>query len=470
MTEGPIFGKIIIFILPLIATNLLQVLYNAADMVIVAFSPEKNAVGAIGLTSSFINLVINVFMGFATGTNVIISRNIGAKNDRDVSRGVHTSIAMSLIFGVASCLIGQVITRPVLTLMGAQGELLDLAVLYTRLYFIGVPFLAVTNYIIAIFRAKGDTRTPLYILTVSGLINVLLNLFFVLVCGLSVEGVAIATAISQVISSIALCMKLSKDDTACKFSLKKMCLDMRLLKEILHIGIPAGIQGSLFSISNMLIQSSIMQVNNALCSVESSFQPVVKGNAAAANLENFCYTVQNTLYQAAITFTSQNIGAKKHERVFKIMRNCFIIGFAISIFMSMSLVLFNKPLLSLYGVRDAAEGTLEHIAYNSSLSRITYMMIPYFCITFMEVGCGIIRGLGKSITSTIISLIGACLFRIVWILTIFKANPSLDVLYTSYPISWALTGSIFLTVNIITLKRMIKERDSLIESEEKVLS
>ena len=465
MTEGPIFGKIILFILPLIATNLLQVFYNAADMMIVALSDEKNAVGAIGITSAFINLIVNVFMGFATGTNVIISRNIGAKNDRDVSRGVHTSISISLIFGIVSCALGQFISRPVLTLMGAKGNLLDLAVLYTRIYFIGVPFMAITNYIIAIFRAKGDTRTPLYILSVTGLCNVLLNLFFVLACGLSVEGVAIATVIANVISSIALCVRLSKDDTACKFSFKKLCLDMRLLKQLLYIGIPAGIQGSLFSLSNMIIQSSLLQINNALCSPDSAFQPVIKGNAASANLEGFAYTVQNTLYQAAITFTSQNVGAKKHERVYKVMRNCYLIGFLLSIIMSLGIAVFHRPLLSLYGIDYTATGTLEKIAYETAYTRIAYMVIPYFTITFMEVGCAVVRGLGKSLSSTVISLLGACLFRVVWILTVFRLYPSLKVLYSSYPISWVITGSVFLICNLTIIKKMIKERNRETENQ-----
>lgn len=460
MTEGPIFGKIILFILPLIATNLLQVFYNAADMMVVSLAEEKNAVGAIGITSAFINLIVNVFMGFATGTNVVISRNIGAKNDKNVSRGVHTSISVSLIFGIVSAALGQFISRPVLSLMGAKGNLLDLAVLYTRIYFIGVPFTAITNYIIAIFRAKGDTRTPLYILSITGLCNVLMNLFFVMVCGLSVEGVAIATVVASMISCIALCIKLSNDDTACKFSVKKLCIDFKLLKELLHIGIPAGIQGSLFSISNMLIQSSLLQINNALCSVDSAFQPVIKGNAAASNLEGFAYTTQNTVYQASITFTSQNIGAKKHERVYKVMRNCYLIGFLLSLIMSAGIILFNRPLLGLYGVSHAATGTLEKIAYQTAFKRFTYMMIPYFTITFMEVGCGVVRGLGKSLSSTVISLLGACLFRVVWILTIFRLYSTLDILYLSYPISWTLTGLIFLVFNLSTIKKMIKKRNS----------
>ena len=465
MTEGPIFGKIILFILPLIATNLLQVFYNAADMMVVSLADEKNAVGAIGITSAFINLIVNVFMGFATGTNVVISRNIGAKNDKNVSRGVHTSISVSLIFGIVSAALGQFISRPVLSLMGAKGNLLDLAVLYTRIYFIGVPFTAITNYIIAIFRAKGDTRTPLYILSITGLCNVLMNLFFVMVCGLSVEGVAIATVVASMISCIALCIKLSNDDTACKFSVKKLCIDFKLLKELLHIGIPAGIQGSLFSISNMLIQSSLLQINNALCSPDSAFQPVIKGNAALANLEGFAYTVQNTVYQAAITFTGQNVGAEKPRRVYKVMRNCYAIGFVLSVIMASIIMIFHKPLLSLYDIKSASTDALEKIAYETAIIKMKYMLIPYFTINFMEVGCAVIRGLGKAFTSTTISLIGACLFRVVWVMTAFKLNPTLGTLYISYPISWLVTGLVFLVYDLVLIKKMIKKRDAELQLE-----
>lgn len=461
MTEGPLFGKIILFVLPLIATNLLQVFYNAADMVVVALSHEPDAVGAIGTTGAFVNLVVNVFMGFATGTNVIIARNLGAKNDDNVSKGVHTSFSMSLIFGVLSCIFGQFITRPVLQLIGAQGKLLDLAVIYTRIYFAGVPFISVTNYLIAIFRAKGDTRTPLYILSFSGLCNVLLNLFFVMVCGLSVEGVAYATTIANVISSVILCLKLSRDDSPCRFSFKKICLDMKIFKQILYIGLPAGIQGSLFSISNMLIQSSVLQINNTICPVVSDFQPVVKGNAAASNLGNFVYTAQNTVYQAAITFTSQNVGAKKYERVFKILKNCCIIGVLISLIASLIIYIFHVPLLSLYGVHNAAEGSLNKIAFDTAYVRILYVIIPYFLISFMEVGCGVVRGLGKSVSSTIISLLGACAFRIIWIYTIFRMSPTLSILYSSYPISWIITSAVFFIYAISTTKKMMRQEKNI---------
>lgn len=440
MTEGPLFGKILIFILPLMATNLLQTFYNAADMMIVGLSPEKDAVGAIGVTGAFINLIVNVFMGFATGANVMVARHLGAKDDHGASRATHTALVMSLIFGGASAILGLFISRPILSLMGAEGKLLDLATLYTKIYFAGVPFISLTNYLIAIFRAKGDTKTPLFILSISGLVNVGLNLFFVLVLGFSVEGVSLATVIANAFSSALLLLKLSRDEGACRFSFKKLCFDRAAFRSILYIGVPAGIQGSLFSLSNMIIQSSILQVNNAICPPGSAYSPVVKGNAAAANLEGFAYTAQNSVYQGAITFTSQNVGAAKYRRVWRVMACCYAIGIVVAATFSLSLFALREPLLSLYDVHNSTAGSLESIAYDAALTRMHFTFLPYAIIALMEVGCGVLRGLGKSLTSTMISLIGACLFRIVWISTVFRVTPTLNMIYISYPVSWALTG------------------------------
>lgn len=461
MTNGPVFSKMLVFVLPLMVTNLLQVFYNAADMVVVSLSNEPNAVGAIGITGSFINLVVNVFMGFATGANVVVARFLGAKEDIKVSKTVHTAITMSIIFGIVSSVIGQFISRPVLTVMGAEENLLDLAVTYTSIYFAGVPFISVTNYFIAIFRAKGDTRTPLYILSFSGLCNVILNLFFVLVTGLSVEGVALATTIANAISAVLLCIRLSKDDTACRFNIKKLCFDVKIFKEIMYIGLPAGIQGSLFSASNMIIQSSILQVNNMLCPAGSAFQPVVKGNAASANLESFIYTAQNTVYQAAISFTSQNVGAEKYDRIYKIRRCGYLIGFCITAVISVFIFLLRNPLLSLYGITDGVAGSLEAIAYDTALLRMKYLTLFYFPITFMEIGCGVVRGLGKSISSTIISLLGACAFRAVWVWTVFEMFPTLDIIYISYPISWVITALVF----YIYINSTLKKATTLLQTE-----
>lgn len=453
MTEGPLFSKILLFVLPLMATNLLQVLYNTADMIAVSLSNEPDAVGAIGVTGSFINLVTNVFFGFATGSNVIVAKYLGACDDDKTSKSVHTSLVMSLIFGVIGAVAGIAVAKPVLSLMGAQGKLLELATVYTTIYFAGAPFISITNYAISIYRAKGDTKTPLFILTVSGLSNVALNLLFVLAFGMSADGVAIATLISNVISSFLLVFFLAKDNGPCHFSFSKLQIDKTSFWDIFKIGLPAGIQGSLFSISNMIIQSSILQVNNAMCLPDSKFQPVVKGNSAAANLEAFVYTATNSVYQASITFTSQNVGANKYHRIKNVMKCCYSLTFIIAIFFGGFMILASKPLLSLYNVKTGAAGSLNQIAFESAMKRIYILYTTYFLLAFMEVGSGVVRGLGKSTSSTIISLVGSCIMRIVWIATIFKAYPMLEVIYMSYPISWALTAIVQFAFAVVYLKK-----------------
>ncbi len=453
MTKGALFGKILLFALPLMATNLLQTLYNAADMMVVGLSGEPDAVGAIGITSSFINLVINVFMGFATGANVVVARHLGAREEERASRAVHTALSISLLFGVVGMTIGLLVARPVLSMMGARGKLLDLAVLYTAIYFAGAPFLALTNYLIAILRAKGDTKTPLMVLSATGVLNVALNLFFVLVMGLSVEGVAIATAASNVVSAAVLLFRLSRDEGPCRFSLRRLCLDRFASKMMVTIGLPAGVQGSLFSISNMIIQSSILQINNAIVPAGSAYQPVVKGSAAASDLERFAYNAQNAVYQAAITFTGQNVGAKKYDRVWRVMGCCYVIGFVISTFFSQALFWLREPLLALYDVTPGAAGTLEQIAFETAFTRMLYLYVPYFLLSAMEVGCGVLRGLGRSLTSTMMCLLGACAFRILWVYTAFRAVPTFEVLCISYPISWVLTALALFLCSFVILRK-----------------
>jgi Na+-driven multidrug efflux pump len=344
--------------------------------------------------------------------------------------------------------------------MGAEGKLLDLATTYTRIYFAGAPFLALTNYCIAILRAKGDTKTPLYVLALSGLVNVLLNLFFVLAAGLSVEGVSLATALANVLSSALLLMKLSKDPGACRFSFRKLGIERASLRQIIYIGLPAGVQGSLFSVSNMVIQSSILQVNNLTVGANAAFAPVVKGNAAAGNLEGFAYTATNSLYQAAITFTSQNVGAAKYERVYKVMRCCYFFTFVVAVLFGGGLLLLRDPLLALYDVHPDVAGSLEQIAYDSALTKMKIQFTLYFLLAFMEVGCGVIRGLGMSVTSAVITLLGACVFRVVWIMTVFRAFTTLSVIYWSYPLSWGVTAIASFTVALVRLRHYLNTRIS----------
>ena len=459
LTEGPIFLKLLFFCFPLILTNLLQVLYNAADMMVVSLSSEPDAVGAVGTTGAFVNLMVNLFIGFATGANVVVARGLGARDREQTSRATHTAVVMSLIFGAAGGLIGFFVSNPILSMMGAEGKLFDLAVTYTKIYFLGLPAISVTNYLIAIFRAKGDTKTPLYVLSFSGLVNVVFNFIFVVTCGLSVEGVALATVISNAISAVWLAWVLAKDESDCRLSFRSLCIDRRALRDILYVGLPAGIQGSLFSISNMLIQSSVIQVNNMLCPPGSAYDAVLKGHSAASNLEAFAYTAQNSVYQGAITFTSQNVGAKKLRRVWRILLCSYLLGIAVSTVGGLAVFFSRTPILALYGVKESLTDPLAHLAFETATIRMSYLMLPYFTLSLMDVGCGILRGLGKSISSTVISLMGACVLRIIWLATVFKASPSLHTIYVSYPVTWAVTAMVSFTCIIITLRRLVRTEE-----------
>lgn len=458
MTEGPLFGKILRFVMPLMLTNILQVLYNAADMIIVSMSGEPDAVGAIGTSAPMINLFINIFIGFSVGANVVAARNIGAQNPDGVSGAVHTAILVSVIFGIAGGAVGIACKNAVMSAMGNSGRLLELSLTYVTIYFLGTPFLSLTNYVVAILRAEGNTKTPLFVMSGTGLLNVGLNLFFVLVCDMSVEGVAIATTVSNAASAVILLIYLSRNRGVCRFSFKKLKIDKDALKNIIYIGLPAGIQGALFSLSNMIIQSSIIKVNNIITPAGIGYQPVVKGNAAVANIESFAYTATNSVHQASVTFTGQNVGAEKYKRVGAVMRNCYIITFCIAEIAAGLILLIRKPLLSLYGVVPGAAGTGEAIAFNTACTRMLYMYPMYFLLAFMEVGSGVLRGLGKSLTSTTVSLIGSCLLRIVWIFTVFAAHPTLEVIYISYPISWGLTALIHFICSLAVKRKLQKHQ------------
>ena len=459
-TEGSIFDKLLYFVLPIMATNLLQMFYNAADMMVVSASSEANAVGAIGTTTSFVHLVVNLFIGFSVGANVVVARAIGANNRQGAQTAVHTALIMSLMFGVFGGLIGFAGSEAVLSAMGNTGNLLELAVQYTRIYFLGVPFLSLTNCLSAIFRAKGDAKTPLVILALSGIVNVVCNLFFVLVVGMSVEGVALATTAANVLSFILLLWKLADDQDDTTFSFRNLRLDRGAFAEIARIGLPAGIQSALFSISNMLIQSSIVSVNNAAVPPGTEYQPIMNGSAASGNLEGFIYTGMNAVHQGAVTFTGQNMGAEKPERVKPILYNCFLITMMIALTLTGAILAFRTPLLSLYGVTQGVEGSLESMAFNAASLRMWMICAPYFVCGLMDDCSGVLRGLGKSLLSTIITLIGTCLLRVAWILIVFPLNPTLETIFVCYPITWLLTGFVSFAVIQTLLKRIMKEKNS----------
>ena len=464
MIEGPLLLKIIRFMLPLMVTNLLQVLYNAADMMVVELSGVENAVGAVGTTGSFVTLITNVFIGFSVGSNVLVARSLGAGDEKAASRAVHTAICMSLIFGTVGGALGIAVSRPVLLAMGTPDSLLTLATTYTYIYFAGIPFISLANYLISIFRAKGDTRTPLLVLMLSGLLNVMLNLFFVLVCGLSVEGVALATVIANGVSAAALVLILMRDVGPCRFSFRRLRIHRGAFREIIAIGLPAGVQGALFSISNMLIQSSILQINDATVagldpSIRRRYEPVVKGNAATLSLENFAFTAVNAVHQAAVTFTGQNAGAKRYDRVKRVMGACYLVECCVAVLITVILVLLRDPLLGLYGVRAVAEDPVAMIAYNTAKTRIYVKWAPFILYALLDVSNAVLRGLGKSMTSTTVSLVGTCFFRVVWIYTVFRVFFNLESLYISYPISWGLSAvAAFLCVVVILRRRIRAQR------------
>lgn len=422
MTAGPLPGKILLFSMPLIFSNILQLLFNAADIVVVGRFAGETSLAAVGSTGSLTNLLVNIFIGMSVGTNVLTARAIGQKNARAISDTVHTSVLFSILCGVLLAIIGFFVSKPALTLMETPPDVIDKSVLYMRIYFLGMPMIMLYNFGYAIMRAQGDTRRPMIYLIIAGIVNVLLNLFFVIKLHMNVAGVAIATVTSQSISAILILRCLSRLDNDCKFEFKKLRIKKNTLFKMMTIGIPAGIQGAVFSVSNMLIQSSI----NYFGSV------AMAANTAANNIEGFVYTSTNAISQTSLSFTSQNLGAKKVDRIKRVFILCCMTVIILGLTLSSVTYLFGTKLLGIYSTSP------EVIEYG--LTRFSYILLPYFLCGLMESIVGSVRGLGASIAPTIISLLGACAFRIIWIYTVFEAHKNLEMLYISYPISWLVTA------------------------------
>lgn len=421
MCNGPLLGKILLFSIPLMLSGILQLLFNAADIIVVGRYAGSEALAAVGSTSSLINLLTNVFIGLSIGSNVLIARYFGAKNDVAVNETVHTSILLSLLSGIILSLIGILLAKPLLRLMKTPEDVLEQATLYMRIYFTGMPVMMLYNFGSSILRAIGDTKRPLYFLLVAGIINVILNLYFVISFKMEVAGVALATVISQGISALLILYCLMHQTNSCQLNLSKLRLKKDKVIQIIQIGLPAGMQGAIFSISNVLIQSSV----NSFGSV------AIAGNTAAANIEGFIYTAMNTFHQTAVNFTSQNLGAKKYNRIGKTLSICLILVASVGLIMGLAALGFGKILLGMYSSDP------EVIQYG--LSRMKVICLTYFTCGMMDVMVGSIRGLGYSITPMIVSLVGACGIRIIWIFTFFVWKRSLFTLYASYPFSWIIT-------------------------------
>lgn len=422
MGSRRLFKKIFIFALPIMAMNILQLLFNAADMVVVGRYSGSEALAAVGATGALINLIVNLFMGLSVGTSVIVAQDYGAGKSDDVSRSVHTSIAISIISGLMVGVIGFVFCEPLLSIMGTPENIIDLSVLYMRIYFIGIPGSMVYNFGAAILRAVGDSRHPMYYLVIAGIINVILNLFFVIALHMSVEGVAWATTISQYISMLLIIVCMLRSDGAIRFIPRQMHINWNKLKSIVKIGLPAGLQNLLFSISNVLIQSAVNSFGSAM----------VAGSSAASNIENFLGTTMNAYYNAAITFTGQSMGAKKYDRIDAIAKICTALIFGTWIILGGASLLLGRQLLGIF--------TSDPEVIDLGLLRLKVMMVAYFTCGTMNVFPGLTRAMGYSVLPMICTLVGACFMRIVWLITIFSWHPTVIMLFACYPVTWALAG------------------------------
>lgn len=431
LTEGPLLGKILKYALPLMATGILQTLYNAADMIVVGRFSENGsfAMGAVGACGSLINLIVNLFLGLSVGAGICVAQAVGAGRDKDVKDTVHTSALSGLICGIFVGVMGFLLAEPLLLLMGTPEDILAEAVPYMQAYFVGMPAMMIYNFLAAALRSSGDTKRPLIFLSIAGLINVFFNIIMVAVFGMGALGVGIATTVSQYASALMIVVYMCRYRGICHLSIKETKIHKPCLFAIVRNGLPAGLQSVVFSVSNVLIQSNI-----------NAFGPeVIAGNSAAANIEGFVYVAMNSLYQTAITFVGQNIGAGKIERVKKI---AFITVAVVSVtggVLGGLCYIFSEPLLMIY-VHEA-DRAVETLVINAGITRVSIICSTYLLCGIMEVLCGVVRGMGKSLLPTLVSIFGSCLLRIVWIYTVCPFAPdSIEILYIAYPITWVLTS------------------------------
>ncbi|NLO82316.1 MAG: MATE family efflux transporter [Clostridiales bacterium] len=422
MCNGPLFSKILIYALPIIVMNILQLLFNAADMIVVGRFSGREALAAVGATGALITLIVNTFMGLSVGTVVLVAQDYGAGQMSGLKKSVHTSIAISIISGLIVMVMGLAFCKPMLIQMGTPGDILNLSVLYMKIFFMGVPAMMVYNFGAAILRAVGDSRRPMYYLIISGIVNVILNLFFIVVLHMSVDGVAWATVISQYLLMFLVIICLMRSNRGIRFMPRQLHIDKHKLKEIVRIGLPAGLQSLLFSISNVMIQSAVNSFGSTM----------VAASSAAGNVEGFVGTTMNAYYNAAITFTGQNMGAKKYDRIDTVAKICTVLIFATWILMSGAVLLFGRSLLGMY--------TSDSEVIELGMLRMTVLMAAYFTCGVMNVFPGLTRGMGYSVLPMLCTLIGACLMRIVWLKTVFVLTPTVVMLFACYPVTWGLAG------------------------------
>jgi len=443
MTEGSLLGKIIRFALPLVATGLLQVLYNASDMIIVGnYSPSGSfSMGAVGACGALINLIVNLFMGLAVGVGICVAQAIGAKRYEDVHKLVHTAFSASLICGIGVGIVGFVLAEPLLLLMGTPETVLVEAVPYMKAYFVGAPAMLVYNFMAAALRSSGDSKRPLIFLSIAGLLNVATNIVMVVGFGLGAVGVGIATTVAQYASVVMIVVYMSRMSGVCRFEIRRARIEAKQLVMIVRNGLPAGIQSTVFSISNVLIQSTVNSYGDI----------VVAGNAAAGNIEGFVWVAMNAMHQSTLTVVGQNMGAGKMDRIKRATLISVVCVAVIGLVMGLTIFALHEPLLSIYEPGDTAH---NFAVREAGARRMAVISTTYFLCGIMDVLTGVLRGMGRSVLPMGTSIFTTCILRIAWIFTVCPLFPNdIGVLYMSYPVTWMISIAAHLSCCIVIYKK-----------------
>ena len=442
MLSGPLAWPLVTYAIPIMLTSVLQLLFNAADLVVVGRYCGSVSVAAVGSTGAITNLIINLFIGLSVGAGVAVAHGIGSREEETVFRTVHTAVPLAALSGVFLTAVGVALSGRILRAMSTPEEVLPLSKMYMEIYFLGITFNMVYNFCASMIRAAGDTKTPLVILTAAGILNVILNIVFVKFGGMNVDGVAYATILSEALSAVAIVWVMTKRQDGCHLELKKCHIYKEPLLKMIRIGVPAGIQGSMFSASNVALQSAV-----------NTFGAVaVSGNAAVSNLEGFMYVIENAFHQTAVNYVGQNCGAQQFKRVKKITALCMTYAVIAGLVAGFTMYAFGPQLLSLY-ITDSQE------AIDIGMRRMAVDILPYFLFGLQDVVTGALRGMGASFLSMIITVLGICGIRILWIQTVFQipAFHTQPFLYISYPLSWTVTFVVQMIAFVIVFRKIQKK-------------
>lgn len=452
MTEGALLKKILTFAIPVLISNVLQCLYNAADIVVVGRFASDLALAAVGATTSVINLVINLFIAISAGVSVTVATAVGARNRERTQKLVHSAVLLALLFGSVVTVASLFLTRPLLEMMNTPADIIDMSTGYMRIFLGGSIFNLVYNFGAAILRAAGDSRRPLYYLTVAGITNVILNLFFVIVLDMAAAGVATATVIAQAISAILVTVRLFRHEGDCRLSVRRFRLYGRETMDILRMGLPGSVQSLVFSLSNTMIQTSINSFENSL---------LVAGNSAALNIEGFTYNAMNAMYTTAVTAVGQNVGAGKYDRIGKVMRYCVATVVVIGLVFGVTMYALAEPLLSIYLPKSP-----DAVQYG--VTRLSVIAFTYFLCGVMDTLVGCQRGMGSTLTPMIASVTGVCGIRMVWIVTVFAYFHTLESLYLSYPATWIFTAVMQFVLYVIVKRRLVRRANAYVAEKERI--